>query len=144
MAPCGFPVLVGIGIYLLSLAFVSLSQVRFKYEKTDLAGFVEITQKWSQGKNTDVIRKFWHDLLAVRGVSKALFHPKGDKKQQRNFGNHYQEHNFAVFTEKTGTEAWMEFELTRNNHIDGDSNFTVTACFRLPVREHNGGMACLD
>ena len=30
----------------------------------------------------------------------------------------------------------MEFELTRHNNLDGPMNFTVTACFRMPVREH--------
>ncbi len=118
------------------LACVSLSQVRFKYEKTYLAGFVEMTQEWSQGQNKDVTRKFRRALLSVPGVTKVVFHPKGDNKQQRNFGNHYQEHNLAFSSQKKGTEAWMEFELTRDNHIDGDSIFTVTACFRLPVREH--------
>ena len=30
----------------------------------------------------------------------------------------------------------MEIELTRNDHMSGEHNFTVTACFKQPRREH--------
>ena len=99
------------------------------------AGFIEMTSEWSQDSPHAVIRKFRHALLAVPGVTQVTLHPEGTKKQQNNGGSHYQEHNFVVYTEKSG-QHWMEFELTRNDHMSGNYNFTVTACFKQPRREH--------
>ena len=100
-----------------------------------VAGFIEMASEWSQGSPHAVIRKFRHALLAVPGVTQVTLHPEGTKKQQNNGGSHYQEHNFVVYTEKSG-EHWMEFELTRNDHTSGNYNFTVIACFKQPCREH--------
>ena len=50
----------------------------------------------------DVIRKFRHALLAVPGVTQVTLYPEGTKKQQNNGDSHYQEHNFVVYTEKSG------------------------------------------
>ena len=100
VALCCLLVLFAIGIYLLSLAFASPSQVRFKYENTDMAGFVEMTQEWSQGIAKGVITKFRHALLAVPGVTQVKLHPQGTERQQNNPGNHYQEHKFVVSTQR--------------------------------------------
>ena len=99
------------------------------------AGFIEMASEWSQDSPHAEIRKFRHALLAVPGVTQVTLHPECTKKQQNNGGSHYQEHNFVVYTEKSGRH-WMEFELTRNDHMSGDHNFTVTACFKQPRREH--------
>lgn len=112
-----------------------MHQVRFAYENTALAGFAEMTPEWSYGLPTDVIRKFRQALLAVDGITLVQLHPKGTKAEQKNIGDHYQDQNFAVYTYKTGTH-WMEFELTRKDHMTGADNFTVTACFKLPKREY--------
>lgn len=116
-------------------SFAFMSQVRFEYENITLAGFIEMSPEWSQDSPKVVIRKFRHALLAVPGITQVKLHPEGTKKQQNNGGSHYQEHNFVVYTETTG-QHWMEFELTRNDHMSGEHNFTVTACFKQPRREH--------
>ena len=75
------------------------------------AGFMEMASEWSQDSPHAVIRKFRHALLGVPGVTKVAL-------QQNNGGSHYQENNFVVYTEKSG-QHWMEFELTRNDHMSG-------------------------
>ena len=100
-----------------------------------VACFIEMSSEWSQDSPHAVIRKFRHALLAVPGVTQVTLHPEGTKKQQNNGGSHYQEHNFVVYTEKIG-QHWMEFEVTRNDHMSGEHNFTVTARFKQPRREH--------
>ena len=112
-------------------------KARFQYEKTKLAGFVEMSHEWSTAKNAStVITKFRQALLAVPGVTKVQRHPKGSKVQQGNIGNHFQDHNFVVSSEKTG-DRWIEFELTRFTHAAGqpdDWNYTVSACFKPPQK----------
>ena len=39
-------------------------QVRFQYENTDGAGFIEKPHEWSTGEASDVIKKFRHALQA--------------------------------------------------------------------------------
>ena len=117
--------------------FVFPSQARSEDENITLAGFIEMSPQWSQGSPKDVIRNFRHALLAVPGITQVTSHPEGTKRQQNIKGNHYQVHNFVVFTEKTGTH-WIEFELKENDHKSEDHNFTVTACFKQPR------MACFD
>ena len=110
--------------------------MRFAYQNTDGAGFVEMSHEWSAGTPSDVITKFRQALLAVKGVTQVDRHPKGSKTEQNNPGNHYQEHTFVVNTQVTGDRVFIEFELTRHNHIVGiteeSSKYTVTACFRKP------------
>ena len=99
------------------------------------AGFIKMSSEWSQDSPHAVIHKFRQALLAVLGVTQVTLHPEGTKKQQNNGGSHYQEHNFVVYTEKS-RHIWMEFELTRNDHMCGNYDFTVTAYFKQPRREH--------
>ena len=110
-----------------------LLQVRYAYEKTDIQGFIEMTPEWSAGDKKDVIRKFRQALLAVPGVTQVRMHPLGSKTTQGNMGNHYQDHNFAVYTKESGTK-YLEFELTRNHHLDSASTFTVSALFKMPPK----------
>ena len=71
-------------------------------------------------------------MLAFPDVTQVTRHPAETKTFQGNPGNHYQERNFVVATERTGTH-YIEFELTRNDHMkDPDAPFTVTAMFKGP------------
>ena len=108
-----------------------LKKVRYAYENTDIQGFIEISPEWSVGNSKDVIIKFRQALLAAPGVTQVSLHPLGSKEDQNNIGNHYQAHNFAVYTENSG-KRFLEFELTRFNHQTAADNFTVSALFKLP------------
>ena len=107
---------------------------RLAYENNELIGFAEMTPEWSSGKKILVIDKFKRALLSVPGVTSVRFHPKGNKALQLNKGNHYQHHNFVVTSKKTGNR-WIEFELTRNQHVQKDI-FTVSACIKQPKKPH--------
>ena len=56
--------------------------------------------------------------------------PKGSKEEQGNDGNHYQKHNFYVYSSAYPSLGW-EFELSLNQHSkDPRLPFTVTALFK--------------
>ena len=44
-----------------------------------------------------------------------------------------QPHNFAVYAVDSGTK-YLEFELTRNQHLDNAATFTVSALFKMPPK----------
>ena len=106
---------------------------RYTYNETSWSGFIELTPAFSVGPPADVIRNFRIALLEVPGVTQVALHPKGNKTQQGNFGSHYQHHNFVVTTRKT-QRKWIEFELTRHNHMNAGP-FTVSAMFKTPPHE---------
>ena len=60
-------------------------------------------------------------------------HPLGSKEKQGNIGNHYEPHDFAVYTVDSGKKM-LEFELTRNRHLDSIPIFTVSALFKMPSK----------
>ena len=119
--------------------------MRYSYVGTLFAGFVEMSHEWSAGQAHAVIHKFRQALLAVRGVERVELHPKESKHQQNNHGNHYQDHNFVLYSEQTGGKAFIEFELTRYNHcedIPEDSlQCTASACFKQPPQVYCRGVA---
>ena len=73
----------------------------------------------------------WKELLeSVPGVKRVILHPKGSKEEQGNDGNHYQKHNFYVYSSAYPSLGW-EFELSRHQHSkDPRLPFTVTALFK--------------
>ena len=105
---------------------------RLAYENNELIGFAEMTPEWSSGHRIVVIEKFRIALLSVPGVTSVTFHPKGHKTTQGNIGDHFQHHNFVVTSNKTGNH-WIEFELTRHQHVQAEV-FTVSACFKQPKK----------
>ena len=74
----------------------------------------------------------WKEILeSVPGVNRVILHTKGSKEQQGNTGNHYQKHNFLVFSSAYPSSAGWEFELSRHPHSkDPQLRFTVTALFK--------------
>ena len=92
-----------------------------------------MTPEWSGGAPPAVIEKFRQALLAVPGVIRVEMHPLGSKEKQGNIGNHYQPHDFAVYTVDSG-KKYLEFELTRNRHLDSIPIFTVSALFKMPPK----------
>ena len=72
-------------------------------------------------------------LKEVPGVRKVEWH--SSKTSQGNVGDHYSENNILVYSELGGNRS-IEFELTRNNHMQNSTvPFTVTTCFKAPPRE---------
>ena len=79
-----------------------------------------------------VIEAFRQSLTAVRGVDRVDLHPKGSKTQQGNVGEHYQEHNFAVYpAARDRPNTFIEFQLTRHLH-SSSGPFTVSATYKNP------------
>ena len=113
--------------------------MRFEYQNTDLVGFVEKTSDWFDGTKSAVITKFCQALPAVRGVTKVMKHPKGDKVFQNHKGDHYQDHNFVVSTERIKDDR-IEFELIRHNHM----TCRVGLLQATEEAVHPGGLADLD
>jgi len=103
---------------------------RFEYSDGSVAAFIELSPQHSRGLPEDVIERFRQSLIAVPGVDRVELHPKGSKATQGNHGEHYQAHNFAVFS-KQNSNSFMEFELTRHQHMETEP-FTVTALFKTP------------
>jgi len=106
-------------------------KMRYEYSGDTWAAFIEWTPRASHGLPSEVIESFRQSLTAVPGVMKVELHPKGSKHDQGNPGNHYQDHNFAVYSNKL-PNTYMEFELTRNQHME-NRPFTVSAMYKNPT-----------
>ena len=96
---------------------------RLGYQESSTGGRIELDGRLEVDK--------WKELLeSVPGVNRVIFHTKGSKEQQGNTGNHYQKHNFLVFSSAYPSLGW-EFELSRHPHSkDPQLRFTVTALFK--------------
>ena len=96
---------------------------RFSYQRSSTSGFIELNGRLEVDA--------WKKLLeGVQGVEKVVLHPKGSKEEQRNYGDHYQKHNFYVYSSAYPSLGW-EFELSRHQHSkDKRLKFTVTALFK--------------
>ena len=106
---------------------------RYGYNEKSASFFIELMPAASCGDPSVVIASFRQSLLEVPGVRRVDWHPAGSKEQQGNVGNHYQAHNFAVYSHED-PKIFLEFELTRNNHMADMTNrsFTVTAMYKNP------------
>jgi hypothetical protein len=105
---------------------------RFAYKENSYAGFIELSP--------DHVLKgeaYKRLLERVSGVDRVIFHPAGSKSQQGNTSDHYQEHNFYVYSQKYMDRA-MEFGLTRFNHRVAREGrpFTITAMFKDVGPQH--------
>ena len=96
--------------------------MRYIYPRTTLANFIEL--KSEQPPMTPA--EFLELLSAVPGVLTVVPHPKS-KSEQNNYGHHYQERNFLVYSQAYPRHG-MEFELTTHNHEKGGS--TISACYK--------------
>jgi hypothetical protein len=108
-------------------------KARFAYSDESLAGFIEMSGAYSYKAPEVVIQRFRESLEAVSGVVKVALHPKGSKTTQGNAGNHYQEHNFMVHSEKLPNTG-IEMEISRHTHWE-QGTYTVTALFKQPRLE---------
>jgi len=105
-------------------------QKRARYNSS--SAFIELTPAASAGEPKTVIEAFRQSLTAVRGVDRVDLHPKGSKTQQGNVGEHYQEHNFAVYpAARDRPNTFIEFQLTRHLH-SSSGPFTVSATYKNP------------
>jgi hypothetical protein len=97
---------------------------RKRRQEVSRGGFIEL--------NTCLAVDAWKALLeSVQGVEKVVLHPKGSKADQRNYGDHYQAHNFHVFS-SAYPSVGMEFELSRHQHSkDTRGKSTITALFKI-------------
>jgi hypothetical protein len=97
---------------------------RLGYQESSTGGRIELDGRLEVDQ--------WKVLLKkVPGVKRVIFHTKGSKHQQGNTGNHYQKHNFLVFSSAYPSSAGWEFELSRHPHSkDPHLRFTVTALFK--------------
>ena len=96
---------------------------RLGYQESSTGGCIEL--------DGSLAVDAWKVLLeGVQGVKRVVLHPKGSKEEQRNYGDHYQKHNFYVYSSAYPSLGW-EFELSRNQHSkDPRLPFTVTALFK--------------
>ena len=97
---------------------------RFSYQSSSTGGFIELNGRLEVDA--------WKELLeGVPCVERVELHPKGSKADQGNDSeNHYQAHNFWVFS-SVYPSVGMEFELSRHQHSkDTRKAFTVTALFK--------------
>ena len=99
------------------------SSHRLGYQESSTGGRIELDGRLEVDE--------WKELLeSVPGVNRVILHTKGSKEQQGNTGNHYQKHNFLVFSSAYPSLGW-EFELSRHPHSkDPQLRFTVTALFK--------------
>ena len=99
-------------------------KARYAYSDKSRSGFIEL-----HPGHVLVPDQFRELLMKVQGVEKVELHPKS-KLAQNNLGNHYQDHNFMVYSKLWPAEP-MEFELTRNQHSnDPNLPFTISAMFK--------------
>jgi hypothetical protein len=81
---------------------------RLGYQESSTGGFIELKDSLAVDA--------WKVLLeGVQGVKRVVLHPKGSKEEQRNYGDHYQKHNFYVYSSAYPSVGW-EFELSRHQH----------------------------
>ena len=96
---------------------------RLGYQESSTGGAIELKGRLE----VDAWRKL---LEKVPGVKKVILHPKGSKEEQGNYGDHYQKHNFYVYSYAYPYVGW-EFELSRHQHSKkAGLKFTVTALFK--------------
>ena len=55
------------------------------------------------------------------------------KSSQGNVGSHHMERNIKVYSALCGQGRFLEFEVTRNNHMVSEKvPYTVSVCFKGP------------
>ena len=96
---------------------------RLGYQESSTGGCIELKDRLAVDA--------WKVLVeGVQGVKRVVLHPKGSKEEQRNYGDHYQKHNFYVYSSAYPSVGW-EFELSRHQHSKkAGLKFTVTALFK--------------
>jgi hypothetical protein len=101
------------------------SKARYAYSDKSRSGFIEL-----HPEHVILPAHFKEWLMKVQGVHDVILHPRGSKMAQGNMGNHYQEHNFHVYSKLWPAQP-MEFELTRNLHSNGPKlPYTISAMFK--------------
>ena len=96
--------------------------MRYTYPRTTLANFIGLKFEEYPMRPTE----FLELLSAVPGVLSVVPNPKS-KAEQRNYGDHYQERTFLVYSQMYPKHG-MEFELTKYNHEQCGS--TISACYK--------------
>ena len=99
--------------------------MRYIYPRTTLANFIELKFEEPPMRPAE----FLELLSAVPGVLTVVPHPKS-KAEQNNYGDHYQERNFLVYSQMYPKHG-MEFELTKYNHENSGS--TISACYKTQI-----------
>ena len=99
---------------------------RFEYAENSNAGFVELSPAHPWGS-----QDLWEALKKVAGVRDVAW--QSSKSSQQNFGSHHMEQNIKVYSELCGKGRFLEFEVTRNQHMSSDKvPYAVSVCFKGP------------